>query len=76
MAATSRAAARDPPNWTPCYAPERTTDDDYRSAISDGAPEKHYDSGPMPAIGSLDDQETANVIAYVRQVQEERGLND
>jgi mono/diheme cytochrome c family protein len=58
------------------FAPEVMSDDDYRAAIGDGAPEKYYDTGPMPAIGSLDDQETQNVIAYVRQVQEDRGMND
>ena len=58
------------------YAPEYTTDDDFRTAITQGAPEANYDFGRMPAIASLDDQEITDVIAYIRRVQDERGFND
>ena len=58
------------------FAPERTSDEEFREAIRNGAPKEFYDFTAMPAIGSLDDQEIANVIAYVRSVQEERGFND
>lgn len=68
-------SVRGPSQLDAVFAPDVTTDEDYRDAIRDGAQEQHYDFGPMPAIGSLDDQEIANVIAYVRQVQQERGLS-
>lgn len=58
------------------FAPEVTTDEDFRSAITQGAPQQNYDFTAMPAIGSLDDTEIENVIAYIRSVQEERGFND
>jgi mono/diheme cytochrome c family protein len=58
------------------YAPESTTDEDFRAAITQGAPEANYDLGSMPAIASLDDREIADVIAYIRSVQDERGFND
>lgn len=58
------------------YAPDSTTDEDFRTAITEGAPEANYDFGAMPAIGSLEDQEVEDVIAYIREVQDERGLND
>lgn len=58
------------------YDPATTTDTDFRNAIRNGATETNYDSGDMPPIRSLDDQQIADVIAYVRSVQEERGFNE
>lgn len=58
------------------YDPATTTDADFRDAIRNGAERTNYDSGNMPPIRSLDDQQIADVIAYVRSVQEERGFND
>ena len=52
------------------------SDEAYRTAIREGAPKEFYDFTPMPAIGSLDEQQIADVIAYVRSVQDERGFND
>ncbi len=57
------------------FEPATTTDQDYRNAIHDGVEESTYDFGNMPAIRSLDDQQVADVIAYIRSVQEERGFN-
>ncbi|MCP4434126.1 MAG: cytochrome c [Actinomycetia bacterium] len=57
------------------FAPGETTDAEFRQAIENGAPREYYDFTPMPAIGSLDDQEVTNVIAYIRSVQQERGFN-
>ena len=58
------------------FATDVTTDEDYRNAITQGAPQENYDFTAMPAIGSLDETEIENVIAYIRSVQEERGFND
>lgn len=58
------------------FEPATTTDADFRSAIRNGVEETNYDYGNMPPIRSLDDQRIADVIAYVRSVQEERGFND
>lgn len=69
-------SAAGPSQLDPHFAPETTSDDAFRAAITNGAPEEHFDFTPMPAIGSLDDSEIDNVIAYVRGVQEERGFND
>lgn len=58
------------------YDPIVTTDAEFRDAIRNGAKMKNYDFGNMPPIRSLDDQQVADVIAYVRSVQEERGFNE
>lgn len=69
-------SAAGPSHLDAVFAPDVTTDEDYRNAITQGAPQKNYDFTAMPAIGSLDDAEIENVIAYIRSVQEERGFND
>lgn len=69
-------SAAGPSQLDALFAPDITTDDDYRVAITDGAPEENYDFTPMPAIASLDEDDIANVTAYVRSVQQERGFND
>lgn len=56
------------------FDPSKTTDADYRDAIRNGTPESAYDFGDMPAIRSLDDRQIADVIAYIRSVQAERGI--
>ena len=69
-------SAAGPSQLDPVFAADVTTDEDFRRAITEGAPKENYDFTAMPAIGSLDDTEIENVIAYVRSVQEERGFND
>ena len=36
-------------------------------------PKRRYDFGAMPPIPSLSDKDIADITAYVRSVQEERG---
>ncbi|MGI9578311.1 MAG: c-type cytochrome [Microthrixaceae bacterium] len=69
-------SAAGPSQLDAVFAPDVTTDEDFRTAITEGAPERNYDFTAMPAIGSLDDAEIENVIAYIRSVQQERGFND
>jgi mono/diheme cytochrome c family protein len=69
-------SSQGPSQLDPHFAPEITGDDDYRRAITEGAPREYFDFTAMPAIGSLDDDEIDDVIAYIRSIQEERGFQD
>jgi mono/diheme cytochrome c family protein len=69
-------SAAGPSQLDAVFAAEATTDEDYRNAITRGAPQENYDFTAMPPIGSLDDAEVENVIAFIRSVQDERGFND
>ncbi|MEZ5239447.1 MAG: cytochrome c [Microthrixaceae bacterium] len=63
-----------PSHLDPHFEPATTSDEDYRNAIRNGVDQSAFDFGPMPAIRSLDDQQIADVIAYIRSVQQERGF--
>jgi mono/diheme cytochrome c family protein len=67
---------RGPSHLSKVYEPGHHSDESFRSAILNGSPQHHWNFGPMPAIGGLDDAEIEAIIAYVRQQQTERGFND
>jgi mono/diheme cytochrome c family protein len=65
-----------PSHLDPAFDPELTTDADYEAAIREGAETEDFEFVRMPPIRSLDDQQIADVIAYIRRVQEERGFTN
>ena len=69
-----QGSAQAPSHLDPYFAPDNTSDDDYRNAIRNGAETSEFDFGAMPAL-NLDDQQITDVIAYIRSIQEERGFN-
>ncbi len=56
------------------YAPDVASDEQFADAVRHGVPERHWDFGRMPRVAGLDDQQIADVIAYVRERQAEAGL--
>ena len=66
-------SAQAPSQLDPHFAPEVTSDEDYRRAISEGADVAELDYTAMPAL-NLGEQQITDVIAYIRSVQEERGF--
>lgn len=57
------------------YEPNHHTDDAFRAAIRDGAPQHHWSFGPMPPVEGLSDPEVEAIISYVRAEQERRGFD-
>ncbi len=63
-----------PPLVHVVYEPSHHPDDAFRQAIAQGAAPHHWDFGPMPPVPDLDDDEVDAVIAYVRDLQREAGI--
>lgn len=70
-----QGSAQAPSHLEPYFAPDNTSDEDYRNAVRNGAETAEFDYNSMPAL-NLSDQEITDVIAYIRSVQVERGFNE
>jgi mono/diheme cytochrome c family protein len=69
-----RGTDKGPSHLSIVYEPNHHTDDSFRSAISNGAPQHHWSFGDMPAVGNLSDSDVEAVIAFVRAEQERQGF--
>jgi mono/diheme cytochrome c family protein len=69
-----RGTDRGPSHLSIVYEPGHHSDESFRAAIRDGAPQHHWRFGDMPPVEGLDDAEIDAVIAYVREVQEREGF--
>ena len=69
-----RGTDEGPSHLSIVYEPGHHTDDSFRSAIANGAPQHHWNFGPMPAIDGLTGDDVESVIAYVRSEQERQGF--
>lgn len=56
------------------YEPGHHGDEAFESAIRNGAPQHHFDFGPMPPVEGLDDDEIDAIISFVRAEQERQGF--
>lgn len=56
------------------YIPSHHGDAAFQLAPRRGVQPHHWDFGAMPVIEGITDEEIADVIAYVRQLQTEAGL--
>lgn len=68
--------ASGPPFVHEVYVPSHHGDESFRSAVRNGVMAHHWEFGPMPPVQGLDDQDIADIVAYVRAVQREAGLID
>lgn len=66
--------ANGPPLVHPLYEPGTFPDRAIADATRNGAPQRHWSYGRMPGIGGLSDQDLADLIAYIRQLQADAGL--
>ena len=57
------------------YEPGHHGDGAFVLAVTRGAPEHHWDFGPMPQVSGLDLDDIAAITAYVRSVQEAEGFD-
>lgn len=69
-----RGTAKGPSHLSVVYEPNHHSDDSFRSAVANGAPAHHWSFGDMPPVAGLTSAEVDAIIAFVRQVQEEQGL--
>lgn len=56
------------------YEPNHHTDESYRAAIANGAPQHHWDFGDMPPVEGLTTDQVEAVIDFIRSEQERQGL--
>ncbi len=69
-----RGSDEGPPLLSVVYEPNHHSDDGFRSAISKGAPQHHWDFGPMLPVDGLGDAQIGAIIAYVRNEQQQEGF--
>ncbi len=56
------------------YAPDHHSDEAFWLAVRTGVRQHHWDFGPMPAIRGVSDRDVADMIAWVRELQEAAGI--
>lgn len=69
-----RGTDKGPSHLSIVYEPNHHTDDSFRSAIADGAPQHHWNFGDMEPVEGLTEDDIEAVIAYVRAEQERQGF--
>ena len=69
-----RGTDKGPAHLSIVYEPNHHTDDSFRSAIANGAPQHHWNFGDMEPVEGLTDDDVEAVIAYVRAEQERQGF--
>ena len=68
--------ANGPPLVHERYREEVFPDERIADAVRNGAPQRNWNFGRMPGIGGLDADDVSDLIAYLRQLQDDAGLND
>ena len=69
-----RGTDKGPSHLSIVYEPNHHTDDSFRSAIANGAPQHHWSFGDMEPVEGLSDDDVEAVIAFVRAEQERQGF--
>lgn len=69
-----RGTDQGPSQLSIVYEPNHHSDDAYRSAIRNGAPQHHWDFGNMPAVKGISDEEIELVIQFIRKQQQILGF--
>lgn len=69
-----RGTDKGPSHLSIVYEPNHHTDDSFRNAIANGAPQHHWDFGDMEPVEGLTDEDVEAVIAFVRAEQQRQGF--
>ena len=56
------------------YAPTHHSDASFLLAVNQGVPARHWRFGDMPAMPEVRQEEVADIILYVRWLQEQAGI--
>lgn len=70
----ARGTDKGPPLVDRIYEPSHHGDASFLLAVRRGSPEHHWSFGDMPPVAGVADQEVADVVAYVRGLQEAAGI--
>lgn len=70
----AEGTATGPPLVHIYYEPSHHDDDAFRSAMANGVVPHHWEFGPMPAFPGLAEDDREAVIAYIRSLQREAGI--
>lgn len=63
-----------PPLVHEVYEPSHHGDVSFLLAVQNGVQPHHWEFGPMPAVPGLDVDEVADIVAYVRALQRQAGI--
>lgn len=69
-----RGSDKGPSHLSIVYEPNHHSDDSFRSAIANGAPQHHWGFGDMAPVKGLSDEDVDAVIAYIRAEQGRQGF--
>lgn len=69
-----RGTDRGPTFLDPVYEPSHHADGAFLLAVRRGVREHHWNFGDMPPIANVSDEEVADIVAYVRGLQAEVGI--
>ena len=77
--AACHGAAADGTNMGPplvhrLYEPGHHSDFSFQNAVKNGVISHHWEFGDMPPVAGLSQEEVAQIIAYVRDLQREGGI--
>ncbi len=63
-----------PPLVHEVYEPSHHSDAAFLRAVQQGVPPHHWNFGAMPAVPGLDVDDVADIVAHVRSLQREAGI--
>jgi mono/diheme cytochrome c family protein len=69
-----RGTDKGPSHLSVIYEPNHHSDDSFRSAIANGAPQHHFEFGDMAPVEGLSADDVEAVIAFVRAEQQRLGF--
>lgn len=72
--ASGEGTSAGPPLVHEYYEPSHHGDAAFLAAVQRGVQPHHWDFGPMPAISGLDTEDVADIVAHVRSLQREVGI--
>ncbi len=70
----ARGTDQGPSFFSEIYVPSHHADGAFLFAVRNGVQPHHWDFGPMPPRPGLSDQDVADIVAYVRQLQRDAGV--
>jgi mono/diheme cytochrome c family protein len=70
-----RGSDKGPSHLSVVYEPNHHTDDSFRNAIANGAPQHHWNFGDMEPVEGLTDDDVEAAIAFVRAEQQRQGFD-
>lgn len=69
-----RGTQTGPPFLDPTYAPNHHADEAFQRAVRYGVQPHHWSFGPMAPVPDTTREEVAQIVAYIRSVQEANGI--